>query len=64
MKDTTESSLANVSDVDYVVARIFQFFQRRIDPGADTLIGRVITQLLQVDRFFLYERITKMDIEI
>lgn len=53
LENTAESALADVSNVNDVVARIFEFLQRRIDASTDTLIGRIVPQLLQVDRFFL-----------
>lgn len=49
LEDAAEGSLAEIFDVDDVVARVLEFLQTRVDLSADAVIGRVVPQLFQVD---------------
>ena len=49
LEDATKGSLAEIFDVDDVVARVFQSLQTRVRRRRHTLIGRVVAQLAAND---------------
>lgn len=55
LKNSTESAVAEIFDVNDIVPWIFEFLQAGIYLRCHTMIGRVFAQLVQIDfnRLFL-----------
>jgi hypothetical protein len=49
LKNSAESPLAKVSDVNNVISRKLEFFQLRIELSARPVVRHVARQLVQVD---------------